>query len=803
MTGNYLPPPKPGADLEVRTDQALQYSEPYPLAPAEPPEEGVNWGRYIAALGRYKWLMVLIVLLGTGIGVGITQFIKPEYMARSTLWIDSQGGKNGPIQAGNLVQGTDWLQLLRSYQVVDSVVLRLGLFVQPRDAEDSVAFRGFSLKQRFYPGKYQLRTDESGRRYTLINEDGIEVDHGAVGDSIGRPVGFLWHPSPRALKADRTIKFKVLTPRDASTDLMTRVGTSVAGLDTRSGPGGPTFLKVTLTDPDPSRAAVTLNMLDTQFVNITADLKNRQLRELSLILQSQLDTVAQQLHDAEERLKSYEIQVITEPTQDVAMAPGVAATQAPVLGTYFQQKTQLEQLRNDRQALESVLSRLKSGAQTVDAFQTIPVVRTAPNLSGALLELQQSEAELRALRYRYTDEHKPVQDVMQRITELKTQTIPALATALASQLKIQEGEMQKQIAGASQELRAIPSRSIEEARLSREVTAKQALFQEIQSRYETNKLAVASAVNDVTILDEARPPLKPTSNTAPKIILMAFAASLGLAVALALLLDQLDKRFRYPEQVSQELGLPILGAVPALRRGSRRQLNSEEASQVVEAFRTVRLNVAHSYGAGPILLTVSSPGPGDGKSLVSSNLALSFAEAGYRTLLVDGDIRRGELHRMFAIDRRPGLLDYLMGDAGIDDLVRQSGHEGLSIIPCGTRRQQGPELLGSAAMGQLMGEMKSRYNAIIVDSPPLGAGIDPFVLGTMTGNMLVVFRSGETDKDMAQQKLRLLDRLPVRVLGAVLNEIRAEGVYRYYSYLYGYTSDEEIPPQIAASEKVS
>ncbi len=196
------------------------------------------------------------------------------------------------------------------------------------------------------------------------------------------------------------------------------------------------------------------------------------------------------------------------------------------------------------------------------------------------------------------------------------------------------------------------------------------------------------------------------------------------------------------------------------------------------------------------LLTVSSPGAGDGKSLVSSNLAVSFGEAGYKTLLIDGDIRRGELHRMFGVDRRPGLLDYLTGQATIDGIIRPTPHKGLSVIPCGTRRHHGPELLGSAAMVNLMAAMKSRYNVVIVDSPPLGAGIDPFVLGTATGHLMLVFRSGETDRQMADAKLRLLDRLPVRVLGAVLNDIQAQGIYRYYSYLYGYTADEDCCPAI-------
>jgi len=288
-------------------------------------------------------------------------------------------------------------------------------------------------------------------------------------------------------------------------------------------------------------------------------------------------------------------------------------------------------------------------------------------------------------------------------------------------------------------------------------------------------------------------PDKPTSNSAPRLILMAFMASTGLALALAILLDMLDKRFRYPEQVTNELGLSIFGAIPAIKNLKSGKEDLEEASHVVEAFRTIRLNLVHSYGAaGPVLLTISSPGPGDGKSLVCSNLALSFAEAGYKTLLLDGDIRRGELHRMFGAERIPGLIDYLMKNATLDQVLRGTTHKNLSLLPCGTRRHHGPELLGSGAMNELMVELKSRYNVVIIDSPPLGAGIDPFVLGTHTASMLLVLRSGETDRQMAEAKLRILDRLPVRMLGAILNHIDSgTGAYKYYSYSYGYAAENE------------
>jgi Mrp family chromosome partitioning ATPase len=258
------------------------------------------------------------------------------------------------------------------------------------------------------------------------------------------------------------------------------------------------------------------------------------------------------------------------------------------------------------------------------------------------------------------------------------------------------------------------------------------------------KLAEASAIPDISVLDTAVAPLLPTKNTGPTIIAFAIVASLGGALGLALLLDHTDPRFRYPEQVTSDLGLTILGAVPSIKRARSGEPNPEEAAQVIEAFRTIRMSLSNSYaGAGSIAFAVSSPGPGDGKSLVSSNLALSFAEAGYRTVLVDGDTRRG----------------------------------------------------------QLMGELRARYDVILLDSPPLGAGVDPFVLGAATGNLLLVLRTGTTDRRMADAKLKLLKRLPIRLLGAVLNDIRAQGVYRYYTYLYGYTTseDDELPqlaPQV-------
>jgi Mrp family chromosome partitioning ATPase len=132
-------------------------------------------------------------------------------------------------------------------------------------------------------------------------------------------------------------------------------------------------------------------------------------------------------------------------------------------------------------------------------------------------------------------------------------------------------------------------------------------------------------------------------------------------------------------------------------------------------------------------------------------------------------------------------MDYLMGQATPDDILLKTQHDRLTVIPSGTRFQRGPELLSSSRMHELYATLRNRFEVVLVDSPPLGAGIDPYVLGTITGNLMVVLRTGGTDRQMAEAKIQMLDRLPIRVLGAVLNDIKSTmGHYRYYGYSYGY-----------------
>jgi capsular exopolysaccharide synthesis family protein len=762
------------------------FSAPPPL-----PEQGIQWGRYIAALRRYKWLMLAVIVVGTAGSVGASRFLHPEYTATATIYIEPPPDDAGPIRAGELLRSYGWVELLGTGAVLDSVALSQRLYLNPVRVGDSIVFRDFRITDSVRVGSYTLTVNESGKQWVLSSLRAGQVETGAAGDSIGRSVGFGWAPAAAALTSGAEIQFNVVSPREAGLALAKQLKPVINQQQA-------SFLRLSLTGSDPRKIAAILNDVSTQFVSVAADLKRRKLNIQTDNLAQQVAYANEQLRETESRLESFRVNTITLPGENVPVAAGLQSTQPTVLTNYFNQKIQVEELKRDRTALQRVVARMGTPGFSMDAFQTIPAVQNAPDLKRALEELSTADAELRALRFRYTDEHKPVRDLQDRVTALQTQVIPGYANALIQQMQGQELALTGQIATQSKDLQQIPIRTITEQRLTREQAAAANLYTILSNRYEEAKLALASAIPDVKVLDAAVPPRFPSQNSAPRIILLGMMASIGLAAGLAILLDHLDKRFRYPDQVTRELGLTILGAVPALKRGKDGSQKPADASQTLEAFRSIRLNLAHSYGSGPVRLTITSPGPSEGKSLISSNLAMSFAEAGYKTLLIDGDIRRGELHRKFAVNRQPGLLDYLGGDATVPEILRPTSHGGLTLIPCGTRLHHGPEMLGSSKMSELMAQLKSTFNVILVDSPPLGAGIDPFVLGAATGHMVLVLRSGETDRAMAEEKLKLVDRLPIRLLGAVLNDVDTrQSSYKYYTYVYGYAAEDD-PAQLGA-----
>jgi capsular exopolysaccharide synthesis family protein len=759
-------------------------------AAGDPPE--LAFKRLFGALLRYKWMILLLTGLGGAAGVVAGRFQDPTYEVTSQIWIESGAlfgtGIAGPITQGALLTPQAWASLLLSATVLDSVVLERRLYLSLAEKTDSLLFANFQYDgPNLIPGPYRLEKDASGR-ITLADAEGNVHQQVAPGDSIGAALGFRWVPDPVRIPADRAVPFTIQAPGEVSAALARRVVTQQG-----RPPADQSFLGVILRGPDRFEIAATLNSLLTRFDSVALRLKRDRLTERSRILKEQLDKAEAELTAREAQLQGFKVGTITLPTEDrgpgAPLPAGLAITDNTVFGNFFLLNTQKDQLSREQLMIRRALSESRSLSEMVTALEFVPSVQANMQLRETLKEAATLENSVRVLRQDFTDLHPQVAKPAAQLDSLRRGVIPTLASQLLEELGRREADYGSQIANASREMQRIPPRVIQNARIQRLYEIADDLYRRLQRSHQEAELAELTTTPDIEVIYRPGVPLVPIDDKRMMILLAFLAGGLGLGLVGAIIRDRFDRRVLYPEQVTGGLGLNILGAVPALRTG---RLGASDMALAVEAFRSIQLSLMHTNeNGGPLMLTFSSPGASDGKSFITSNLAIAFADMGHRTLVIDGDLRRGTMHRLLDAPKTPGLTEYLAGTARRGEIIQETKYPLLYAITAGSRGPAGPKMLGSPAMRQLMRDLKPDFDVILVDSPPLAACVDPMILGTLTRNLVLVLRTGSTDRQLAESKLDMLDRLPVRVVGAILNDVERGGAYKYYSYISGYEPIDE------------
>jgi polysaccharide biosynthesis transport protein len=281
---------------------------------------------------------------------------------------------------------------------------------------------------------------------------------------------------------------------------------------------------------------------------------------------------------------------------------------------------------------------------------------------------------------------------------------------------------------------------------------------------------------------------------------LALSLVLGLAggVALALLLETLDTSITTREQVEERLRLPFLGIIPRMQQDGAAApelaVLSSPSSAAAECVRSIRTNLLFMSPEKPLrTILVTSSGTGEGKTTVASALAATMANGGSRVLLVDADMRRPRVHKVFGIRTEAGLSSLILGEGSLDAVVVRTDVPNLDVVPCGTVPPNPAELLHTAGFANLLMEMSRRYDRVVIDSPPAGVVADAIVISTHVDGTLLVLKAGQTSRDAAERTARNLADVKARVFGAVLNDVDLEdrryGQYAYYQS--GYSQDDE------------
>jgi capsular exopolysaccharide synthesis family protein len=271
-----------------------------------------------------------------------------------------------------------------------------------------------------------------------------------------------------------------------------------------------------------------------------------------------------------------------------------------------------------------------------------------------------------------------------------------------------------------------------------------------------------------------------------------------IGVVLAFAIEAFDNTVRTPEVAEELIGAPMLGLLPLLTDAKKRSIQEaplrdlivyrEPTSLAAEACRSIRTNLMFLSAQKEVqLFVVTSPGPRDGKTTTAISLAITMAQAGARVLLVDTDLRKPRIHKSFGLNSQKGVSTAIMGEATLKDLIVHSEVPNLDVLPCGPIPPNPAELLHTDRFRQILAECRSKYDKVILDSPPTGPVTDPAIIGSVADGVLLVLRAGHTTRETASHARRHLTDAGARILGLVVNQTdRKGGRYGYgYGYSYG------------------
>lgn len=365
---------------------------------------------------------------------------------------------------------------------------------------------------------------------------------------------------------------------------------------------------------------------------------------------------------------------------------------------------------------------------------------------------------------------------------------------LQTQLKQVESDIAANQAALDKAKSATPVNASDVARLETSLAQSRTSYSNLLKSYEDIRIAEAQAINNVVVADPAVPSDRPVRPNVLLNTLLAAVVGAMLAVGIAFLIEYLDDSIHSPEEMDNALHLPMLGTImrtPAENPADRLTVQKDPRSPLAESYRSLRTNVQFSNIDKPAkTIVITSANPLEGKSTTAANLAAAMAQSGLSVVLVDADMRRPSLHRIFEVSNDFGLTNTLMQEGTeLNGYLHKTNVDKLELLTTGPLPPNPSELLGSQRMQNLVEMLKKRFDAVIIDTPPVLAVTDAAVLAPHVDGVILVVGAGETRREAAQRAASNLTQVGARLLGVTLNKISRNG--HSYGYYYYYTSAGE------------
>jgi capsular exopolysaccharide synthesis family protein len=537
--------------------------------------------------------------------------------------------------------------------------------------------------------------------------------------------------------------------------------------------------------PDPRLAARVVSELVRQYIAQADDERAKLSQDASGWLTKQLATQRQQLEKSELALQRYRERndaITLENPQNIVVQK-LADLNAAVT------KAKMERIEKESQYTQ--LLNIRTAGGDLDSF---PAILANSYIQQLKSDLSERQAEHQQLRQRFGEKHpamvKLAAAVESATAKLEAEVDKVVQAVRNEFLAAQSQEQSITEALNSQKTTALAQnrKEIEYGVLQREVATNRQIYEGLLQRAKEAGISGELQVAHARIVDEAEIPRAPVLPRHGRDLMFGLAIAIVLALGVALLLEHLDNRIKTPDEIAAQLNLPVLGLVPRLAKGQvtgAPLINNGVPAKFAEAFKAVRTNVQFSSAhAGSRTLVIASTGPGEGKTLVSTNLAIALAQMDQRVILIDADMRRPTAHQLLGEPQEPGLSNVLVGDAEASSAVRRSTIPGLWLLPAGRIPPHPAELLASSRFTVFLSTLSEKFDWVILDSPPVMAVTDASVMAHSASGVIFVVGSEMVERGAARTAIRQLLAAEGKLVGAVLNRVNLDGDRYYYADYY-------------------
>lgn len=710
------------------------------------------------SLWRRKWSiasLVLTVMMVTALAVLV---VTPIYRAAATLLIEQKAAKVVSIEQvyGLDGMGNEYLQtqfeLLKSRALAERVVRQLNLTTHPE----------FDPRQQPEPliDLSWLRSALNFHKVVPVTLPGDLEDEEALSE---------------AEIFDEVVK-----------QFMEVISVSQQGKSQ--------LVTISVEMADPRTAALAANALANGFIESQLEATMEMSATATNWMNSRLGELRAKLKEAEDRLQTF------REAENLVDIDGVSTIVAGELSLTADRMIDARRQRAEAESQYRQVQAMRSGGW--ERLATIPAVLGHPLIQQFKADEAKAKAKVEELSRRYGARHPAMEGARSELNAASASLRGQVEQIVAGiernyQLAVaNENSLRSSFNANKAQIQQISAKEFRLRELQREVEANRALYDTFMTRLKETSATADLDTANARIVDPAVVPSKPVKPKKTLIVLIAGLLALFAGVGLSLLLDALNNTFKSTEEVESKLNIPVLGILPMLKKKERSEIahmfQEGKNKPFCEAIRTIRTGVVLSAmdNAHKVIVITSSI-PGEGKSTVSANLAYALGQV-EKVLLIDADLRRPTLAKNFDFPvGTPGLANLIANTAKLEDCLREVN--GISMLCAGTVPPNPLELLSSQRFAKAMEYLKSKYDRIIIDSPPTQAVSDAMVLSTFADALIYVIKSDSTAIPLVEKGIGQLLQNNAPVTGIVLNQVDIKKAQKYgYSYggyydYYGYS----------------